>query len=87
MIKYFFTAVLILLSQISIFSQKHTISGYVENAESGEKLAGAVIYISDASNLGTMANTYGFYSLTIPDNKIKLTASYIGYATKTARRR
>lgn len=83
MIKYFFTAVLILLSQMSIFSQKHTISGYVENAESGEKLAGAVIYISDASNLGTMANTYGFYSLTIPDNKIKLTASYIGYATKT----
>ncbi|MCD4794887.1 MAG: TonB-dependent receptor [Bacteroidales bacterium] len=82
MIKYFLAATCILLLHLFSYSQKHTISGYVENAESGEKLAGAVVYIADAVNLGTMANAYGFYSITVPDMKVKLTASYIGYATQ-----
>ncbi len=62
---------------------KHTITGYVESAESGEKLPGASVYLADMSNIGTITNTYGFYSLTIPENTIKLTVSYIGYSAQT----
>lgn len=66
-----------------IFSQKFTVSGYVENAESGEKLIGTAVYNPEATNMGTIANSYGFYSITLPEMKLKLSASYVGYATQT----
>jgi len=80
--KYLLIITVFLLLSIVTFSQKHTISGYVENVESGEKLAGAVVYVSDTPNLGTTTNTYGYFSLTIPDMKAKIIASYIGYASQ-----
>ena len=80
--------VLLLLAAMYSFGQnnslnkKHTITGYVESAESGEKLAGASVYITEMPSIGTITNTYGFYSLTIPENMIKLTVSYTGYAAQ-----
>ncbi len=68
---------------ISSSAQKYTISGYVENNESGEKLAGAVVYNPEKNNMGTMTNTYGFYSLTSEKTDFKLNVSYIGYATQS----
>lgn len=66
-----------------IFSQKFTVSGYIENAESGEKLTGAAIYNPEAVNMGTIANTYGYYSITLPEMKLKLSVSYVGFITQT----
>lgn len=59
--------------------KKYTISGYIENAESKEKLIGANIYDTiDFS--GTISNNYGFYSLTYNGNKkIFLKYSFIGF--------
>ena len=64
---------------VSVFSQKYTISGYVEDAKSGERLLSANVYDADNITTGTITNTYGHYSLTIPKQKLKLTSSYIGY--------
>ncbi len=75
--------IIFLFFDVISFSQKFTVSGYVESSESGEKLPGAAVYNPDAVNLGTIANIYGFYTITLPEAKIKLSASYIGYATKT----
>ncbi len=75
--------IIFLFFDIVSFSQKFTVSGYVESSESGEKLPGAAVYNPDAVNLGTIANIYGFYTITLPEAKIKLSVSYIGYATKT----
>ena len=61
------------------YSQKHTISGYIEDAASSERLAGASIFNSDKQQLGTATNTYGFYSLTLPAGKCRLSSTYIGY--------
>ncbi len=64
----------------SIIAQnnKFTISGYMEDAETGEKLIGANIF--DAKSLsGTTTNTYGFFSLTLDQDSVNLTSSYIGY--------
>lgn len=60
-------------------AQKFTISGYVEDIESGEKISGAAIYDQNINWLGTMTNPYGYFSITLPKQKIKLVASYIGY--------
>lgn len=64
-----------------IYSQnKYTISGYIEDSASNERLIGANIY--DAiSEKGAISNTYGFYSLTLPEGKIQLYTSYIGFKT------
>ena len=62
-----------------LFAQVHTISGFVEDARSGEKLISANIYDSKTLK-GTISNNYGFYSLTLPEGKIELIYSFVGYA-------
>lgn len=58
--------------------QKHTISGYLRDAASGEPLINANVYDA-ASEQGTVTNVYGFYSLTLPADTVKLRFTYIGY--------
>lgn len=74
--------VLILISATSSFSQKHTISGYVEDKSTGERLISANIYNPETLQ-GVISNTYGFYSLTFPDGRFRLNFSYVGYKPVT----
>lgn len=62
-------------------AQNYTISGFVTDAKSGEKLIGANIYIFN-HNKGTVTNNYGFYSITLPSDSIYLGISYIGYEAR-----
>jgi len=55
-----------------------TISGYIQDLDSGEKLITANVY-DYLSEKGAVSNTYGFYSLTLPKDSVLLTISYIGY--------
>jgi hypothetical protein len=55
----------------------YTISGYVREAVSGESLIGVNIFLSD-HKIGTVTNSYGFYSLTLPEtDSIGLIISYV----------
>ncbi len=63
------------------FAQKYTISGYVDDTETGEKLISVNLFDAK-SGLGTVSNTYGFFSLTLPQDSVYLSVSYVGYATK-----
>ena len=61
----------------------YTISGYVSDAASGERLIGAAVY-DTISHQGTVTNTAGFYTLTLDktsgaETKAVLVASYVGY--------
>ncbi len=58
--------------------KKYTLSGYVKDKENGETLIGANIYQADTKT-GATTNIYGFYSITLPEGKYKITYSYIGY--------
>lgn len=58
--------------------EKFSISGKVIDASTGEDLIGATI-IDLEKNLGTVTNTYGFYSLTFEKGKHTFSFSYIGY--------
>jgi hypothetical protein len=71
-------AMLLLPGFLFAQSQKFTISGYVEDADSGEKLLAANIF-DNRSLEGTVSNTYGFFSLTLPQDSVWLTVSYIGF--------
>ena len=71
-----------LTSPISLAAQTYTLSGFVTDVESGEKLIGANLFVFDL-NTGTVTNNYGFYSLTLPADSIFLRVSYIGYESRT----
>lgn len=60
--------------------QKATISGYVSDVATGEKLINANIYDPESLN-GTISNEYGFYSLTVPVGETALQYSFVGYET------
>ena len=62
---------------------RHTVSGFVREAGSGELLIGVNIYLSD-HRTGTITNNYGFFSLTLPKaDTIEITASYVGFRSET----
>lgn len=58
-----------------------TLSGHIKDADNGEDLIGATLYI-EALNSGTTTNVYGFYSLTLPVGKHQLRIGYVGYETQ-----
>lgn len=70
---------LLLISSSLFAQQKHTISGYVRDASSGEELIGATIAVKELSGTGAVTNIYGFYSLTLPAGKYHLITNYLGY--------
>ncbi|MFW5705458.1 MAG: TonB-dependent receptor, partial [Bacteroidota bacterium] len=59
-------------------TKKYTISGYIEDQSSGEKLIGATVYV-DQLQTGAVSNLYGYYALSLPPGSYNLTYSYIGY--------
>ena len=58
--------------------KKHTLSGFVKDASTGESLPGAVISLMEA-NQGTSSNPYGFYSISAPEGRYNIKVTFIGY--------
>jgi len=82
-LKYLIALVVLLFSYLQINAQdKFTISGKISDSLTGEDLIGASVYREGATT-GTISNTYGFYSLTLPKGIHKINISYIGYGTDT----
>ena len=62
--------------------RKVTLSGYVRDAESGEPLPQAVIYLEDKKT-GIAADAVGFYSLSVGPGEHTISCSYFGYITES----
>jgi hypothetical protein len=58
--------------------KRYAVSGHVKDAESGEDLFGASILVVEL-NTGSIANEYGFYSVSLPKGSYTLRYSYTGY--------
>ena len=58
-----------------------TVSGYINDVQSGETLIGAgVLLQSDAKvRTGAVTNVYGYYTLTLPKGPVSMQYSYVGY--------
>lgn len=61
---------------------KRIISGHIKDAETGEDLIGATIYVEELQS-GTITNVYGFYSLRLNRAMYTIRYSYIGYESIT----
>lgn len=62
-------------------SQKFTLNGYIEDADNGEKLIGATVFVPSTLE-GTASNVYGFYSITLPEGEYEISFSYVGYTAQ-----
>ncbi len=67
-------------SEVVTEQQAVTYSGYVKDATNGEALIGATIYIKELQS-GTVTNSYGYFSITLPKGAYEVTVSYIGYTS------
>lgn len=63
--------------------QRKTVRGFITDEKSGEKLPGASILILNSQS-GTTSNQYGFYSLSLYPDTLRLLVSYAGYKPKMA---
>tara|TARA_B100000401_G_C52813992_1_gene725702 strand:- start:6398 stop:8803 length:2406 start_codon:yes stop_codon:yes gene_type:complete len=61
--------------------EKFTISGYITDKNNGETIIGANVFCADLK-VGVTTNTYGFYSLTLPEGNYEISFSFIGYQTE-----
>ena len=80
-LKLFFLLTLSISWSFSLHAQKYSISGYVEDQGSGERLIGAVIY-DTISKQGIVTNSYGYFSLTLLKSNVSLRVSYVGFENK-----
>ena len=72
-----FLLTLLFCSGYLIAQEKSTISGYLKDAETGEAMIGAKVYVPELG-LGVIANTFGFYSLTLENGEYEVIFSFVG---------
>jgi hypothetical protein len=77
--KKFNLLILLLFTSISFGQNKFTISGYVEDSKTGEKLFGVNVYTNSKS--GNVTNEYGYFSFSLEEGKHTIYVSYIGFKT------
>ncbi|HEX4888236.1 MAG TPA: TonB-dependent receptor [Luteibaculaceae bacterium] len=70
---------ILLANSVLAQEKKYTISGVITDGNNGESLIGATVQLIN-TNLGTVTNTYGFYSLSAPAGSYTLRVSYIGFS-------
>ena len=75
--RFFLIFICILFTQLSFGQKQYTISGYVQENETGENLIGVSIY-DKQSRKGTTTNQYGFYSLTLVEGSYEIVYSFVG---------
>jgi outer membrane receptor for ferrienterochelin and colicin len=73
-----------LLPLTLLAQQNHIVSGYITDAQSGERLYGANIYEQNAGTV-TSSNRFGFFSISLPEGSVILKVSFVGYETQSRR--
>ena len=80
--KFRLLSILLLIISYSVAlaeeAPRHTVSGIITDASSGEVLIGASVLVKETLS-GTSSNVYGFYSITLPAGIYYLEFSFIGY--------
>ena len=77
-----FFALLLFAGATALNAQQATISGFIDDAASAERLPAANVYVADRP-IGTASNTYGFYSLTLPRGSYKISTALVGFEKQT----
>lgn len=78
-----FSILCLFFSQIHLTAQnKFTISGTIADESTGESIIGARISIKEITNVGAVTNSYGYYSLTLPQGEYTVLIKFISYNSK-----
>src|SRR5665811_47259 len=72
------TVSLLFLLGLSLNAQNFIVSGFVRDKSTGESLINANIY-EKGTFIGTISNEYGFFSLSLKDQKDTIIFSFVGY--------
>jgi hypothetical protein len=75
----YFLCILLLLPTLLYSQPRYTVSGRVSDFLSGEDLIGSTV-VALPSYKGVATNSYGFYSLSLPEGKYTLRYGFIGYS-------
>lgn len=75
---FIFSIVVLCVSFGFVHAQDPILHGYVRDANSGEKLIGSTLQLSDGSKSVT-TNAYGYFSLAVPKGEVSVLISHIGY--------
>ena len=79
--KLYFVALVFSLIAFGVYGQEHTVKGNITDKTNGEKLIGAHIFIEEIDK-GNVSNSYGFYSISLPEGKYHIKYSFVGYKPK-----
>lgn len=80
---YSFTLLVFVFFTLSTaFAQKYSVSGYVKDGETGETMIGAQVYFPEV-NQGVVTNTYGFFSISLPEGRYFCKISFLGFDSYT----
>ena len=78
----FFASTLLLQAQGSN-PKIYTFSGYVRDSTSGEALIGATVFPFEKPTTGISSNSYGYFSISLPEGKYNFIFQYLSYRKKT----
>jgi hypothetical protein len=84
----YLTAFLLLLSPGILMAQsrkKIIISGTIKEKSTGETLPASTVSFLELPGKGVTSNSYGFYSISIPEGSYTMLTSYTGYVTDTVK--
>src|SRR4051812_14238361 len=59
-------------------AKQYTVSGYIKDVSSGEVLQNATITAAPSA-VTVQSNAYGYFSLSLPEGKYTIAATYAGY--------
>jgi hypothetical protein len=76
--------IFLIFSFISYSQENFTLNGYVLDENDNESIIGANIMIPNI-DAGTITNTYGFFSITIPKGNYEVQISSLGYKNITTK--
>ena len=63
---------------------KVTVSGYISDASTGERMIGAAVYFKEIEK-AVSCNAYGFYSMSVAPGTYTIVFSYVGFVTNEAK--
>jgi CarboxypepD_reg-like domain/TonB-dependent Receptor Plug Domain len=60
-------------------SRLFTFSGYVRDSATGEAMIGATVFSLEKPAIGITTNSYGYFSISLPQGKYNFVIEYLGY--------
>jgi len=77
-LNYLIKGKIIILSLRKNMTHSNNVYGFVKEKATGEAIPYAAVFV-DGTQTGCISNTYGFYSLVLPDTKCSLVCSSMGF--------